>query len=48
MDMLHSFIAWYVQAIKLSVEKQRAEIGDDEQIVVLDQLINKITCLVEI
>ncbi|MFO1442685.1 hypothetical protein KDN24_05590 [Bacillus sp. Bva_UNVM-123] len=46
-DMLHSFIAWYVQEIKLSAEIQGADIEKDEQVVVLDKLNIKIKEMVE-
>lgn len=48
MDMLHSFIAWYVQEIKLSAEMQGAGIEKDEQVAVLDKLNIKIKEIVEI
>ena len=47
-DMLHSFIAWYVQEIKLSAEVQRAVKEKDKQVVALDKLNTKINEMVEI
>ncbi|MEH7126029.1 hypothetical protein V7127_22720 [Bacillus sp. JJ1773] len=47
MNMLHSFLKWYVEEIKLSAEDQGADIEKDEQIQILDKLSIKINNIVE-
>lgn len=47
MDMLHSFLVWYVQEIKLSAEDQGADVEKDEQLTILDRLSVKISNIVE-
>lgn len=47
MNMLHSFLNWYVEEIKLSAEDQGADIEKDEQIKILDRLNIKISNVVE-
>ncbi|USK56390.1 hypothetical protein LIS82_07935 [Cytobacillus solani] len=47
MNMLHSFLNWYVEEIKLSAEDQGAEIEKDEQVKILDRLSVKISNIKE-
>ncbi|KOP81549.1 hypothetical protein [Cytobacillus solani] len=47
MNMLHSFLNWYVEEIKLSAEDQGAEIEKDEQVKILDRLSVKISNIIE-
>lgn len=47
MNMLHSFLNWYVEEIKLSAEDQGADIEKDEQIMILDRLSIKVSNIVE-
>lgn len=47
MNMLHSFLSWYVEEIKLSAEDQGADIEKDEKIKILDRLSVKISNIVE-
>ncbi|WP_313799093.1 hypothetical protein [Cytobacillus sp.] len=47
MNMLHSFLNWYVEEIKLSAEDQGADIEKDEQIKILDRLSVKISNIIE-
>lgn len=47
MNMLHSFLSWYVEEIKLSAEDQGADIEKDEQIMILDRLSIKVSNIVE-
>lgn len=47
MNMLHSFLNWYVEEIKLSAEDQGADIEKDEQIMILERLSIKVSNIVE-
>lgn len=48
MNMLHSFLNWYVEEIKLSAEDQGTDIEKDEPIKILDRLSVKISNFVEV
>jgi hypothetical protein len=45
--MLQSFLNWYVLDIKISAEVQGANVEQDEQIVILDAINNKVNVLVQ-
>jgi copper chaperone CopZ len=45
--MLQSFLNWYVLEIKISAESQGADVEKDEQIVILDDINNKVNALVQ-
>jgi hypothetical protein len=46
LNMLQSFLNWYVLEIKISAESQGANVEKDEQIVILDDINNKVNVLV--
>lgn len=47
-NMLHSFINWYVLEIKLSAEVQKASIENDEQIEILESINCKVNMIVDL
>jgi hypothetical protein len=47
LNMLHSFINWYVQEIQKSAGVQKADITKDEQIEILVSIQNKINMIVD-
>lgn len=47
LNMLQSFLNWYVLEIKISAETQGANVEKDEQIVILDDINNKVNVLVQ-
>jgi hypothetical protein len=47
LNMLQSFLNWYVLEIKISAESQGADVEKDEQIVILDDINNKVNALVQ-
>lgn len=47
LNMLQSFLNWYVLEIKISAESQGANVEKDEQIVILDDINNKVNVLVQ-
>jgi hypothetical protein len=46
-NMLHSFISWYVLEIKLSAAEKKAMIEKDEQIVILEAISQKVNAIVQ-
>jgi hypothetical protein len=47
LNMLHSFINWYVQEIQKSAGVQQADITKDEQIEILVSIQNKVNMLID-
>jgi hypothetical protein len=47
LNMLHSFINWYVQEIQKSAANQSADITKDEQIEILVSIQNKVNMLID-
>jgi hypothetical protein len=47
LNMLQSFLNWYVLEIKISAETQGANVEKDEQIVILDDINKKVNVLVQ-
>jgi hypothetical protein len=47
LNMLHSFINWYVQEIQKSAGVQNADITKDEQIEILVSIQNKVNTIVD-
>jgi hypothetical protein len=47
LNMLHSFINWYIQEIEKSATTQKADITKDEQIEILVSIQNKVNMLID-
>jgi hypothetical protein len=47
LNMLHSFINWYIQEIEKSATTQKADITKDEQIEILVSIQNKVNMIID-
>jgi hypothetical protein len=47
LNMLHSFINWYIQEIEKSATTQKADIAKDEQIEILVSIQNKVNMIID-
>ncbi|MDP4086030.1 MAG: hypothetical protein Q8934_15610 [Bacillota bacterium] len=48
LDMLHSFITWYIAEIQASAKDQGANLKNDEQVIILEQITERVNALVKI
>jgi hypothetical protein len=47
LNMLHSFVNWYIQEIEKSAATQKADITKDEQIEILVSIQNKVNMIID-